>query len=82
MSACNPAPLGSSPPSTRINGGSRFWSSLVRKYFCTVCGYIYDEANGVPEEEIAPGTRFDDLPLNWCCPDCSARREDFELIAE
>lgn len=54
----------------------------MNKYFCVICGFIYDEALGLPDEGIAPGTRFEDLPLNWCCPDCSARKEDFELMSE
>jgi rubredoxin len=54
----------------------------VKKYFCVICGFIYDESLGLPEDGIAPGTRFEDLPLNWTCPDCLARKEDFELIVE
>lgn len=51
-----------------------------KKYMCVVCGYIYDEAKGDPEEGIAPGTRWDDLPITWCCPDCGAAKEDFEMV--
>lgn len=51
-----------------------------RKYMCVVCGYIYDEAEGDPEEGIPPGTRWDDLPITWCCPDCGAPKEDFEMV--
>jgi rubredoxin len=47
---------------------------------CLVCGFIYDEAQGWPDDGIAPGTRWEDLPLGWCCPDCDARKEDFEMI--
>ena len=54
----------------------------MKKYFCVICGFIYDEALGLPDEGILPGTRFEDLPPNWSCPDCSARKEDFELLAE
>ena len=57
-------------------------SICVQKYLCVICGFIYDEALGLPEEGIPPETRFDDLPLNWFCPDCSARKEDFELIVD
>ena len=52
----------------------------MRKYMCLICGYIYDEAVGVPEDGIAPGTRWEDVPPNWSCPECGARKEDFELI--
>lgn len=51
-----------------------------RKYMCVVCGYIYDEEQGDPEEGIPPGTRWDDLPITWCCPDCGASKEDFEMV--
>ena len=47
---------------------------------CNVCGLIYDEAEGWPEDGIAPGTRWQDVPEGWCCPDCGARKEDFERV--
>lgn len=53
---------------------------VMRKYMCLICGYIYDEAVGAPEDGIAPGTRWEDVPPNWTCPECGARKEDFELI--
>ena len=53
---------------------------MFRRYICVICGLIYDEAAGLPVDGIAPGTRFADLPLNWTCPDCGARRDDFELL--
>jgi rubredoxin len=53
---------------------------LMKKYMCLICGYIYDEALGVPEDGIAPGTKWEDVPLNWSCPDCEARKSDFEMI--
>ena len=46
-----------------------------RSWMCVVCGFIYDEAQGLPEEGIAPGTRFEDLPDDWCCPDCGVREK-------
>ncbi len=55
-------------------------STPLRKFMCVVCGYIYDEAEGIPEEGIAPGTRFEDIPDTWTCPDCGATKADFELI--
>jgi len=51
-----------------------------RKYECIVCGFIYDEAEGLPEEGIPPGTRWDDLPEDWLCPDCGVGKEDFEPL--
>ena len=52
----------------------------MKKYMCLICGFIYDEAAGMPEEDIPPGTRWEDLPMNWSCPDCGARKEDFEMV--
>lgn len=50
------------------------------QYICEVCGFVYDEADGWPDEGIAPGTRFEDLPEDWCCPQCRAARDKFEEI--
>lgn len=52
----------------------------MKRYMCVICGFIYDEALGLPEEGIAAGTLWQDVPINWCCPDCGARKEDFEMI--
>lgn len=52
----------------------------LRKWMCVVCGYIYDEAVGVPEEGLPPGTRWADVPDTWTCPDCGATKDDFEMI--
>ncbi len=51
-----------------------------KTYMCLICGFIYDEAAGLPEEGIAPGTRWEDVPPNWTCPECHARKEDFEMV--
>ena len=53
---------------------------LMKTYMCLICGFIYDEAKGIPEEGIDPGTRWDDIPLSWTCPDCGAGKEDFEMV--
>ena len=42
----------------------------MKRYECIVCGWIYDEALGCPEEGIAPGTKWDDIPDDWTCPEC------------
>jgi rubredoxin len=47
---------------------------------CLICGFIYDEAAGIPDEGIPPGTRWVDIPPNWTCPECGARKDDFEMI--
>ncbi len=52
----------------------------MSKWQCVVCGFIYDEAAGLPEENIAAGTRWDDIPADWVCPDCGAGKQDFERV--
>ncbi len=51
-----------------------------KKYICVICGFIYDEAEGWPEDGIEAGTRWEDVPENWFCPDCGASKLDFEMI--
>jgi rubredoxin len=48
------------------------------KYKCVVCGYIYDPAEGEPDNGIAPGTAFEDLPADYLCPVCGAGKDEFE----
>ena len=48
------------------------------KYICEVCGFVYDEELGLPEENIAPGTKFDDLPDDFVCPECGVEKNMFE----
>lgn len=52
--------------------GNRLWR-------CMLCAFVYDEAQGMPDEGIAPGTRWEDVPEDWYCPDCSAGKSDFEM---
>jgi rubredoxin-NAD+ reductase len=54
----------------------------MRKWECIVCGLIYDEAKGWPEDGIAAGTLWEDVPEDWLCPDCGVGKEDFELLEE
>ena len=51
-----------------------------RTWMCVVCGFIYDEADGLPEEGIAAGTRWEDIPEDWVCPDCGVTKSDFEMM--
>ncbi len=51
-----------------------------QKYICLLCGYIYDEEQGWPHDGIEPGTRWDDIPEDWLCPDCGAMKADFEMV--
>ncbi|NLI56429.1 rubredoxin [bacterium] len=52
----------------------------MKKFECSVCGYIYDPNNGDPESGISPGTPFEDLPEDWTCPVCGADKSIFEEI--
>ncbi len=54
----------------------------VKKYVCSICGYIYNPELGDPEQNIPPGTPFEDLPDDWTCPICGASKEDFFLLKE
>ena len=52
----------------------------LKTWQCVLCAFVYDEAAGLPEEGIAPGTRWEDVPETFGCPDCSAQKSDFEMI--
>lgn len=52
----------------------------MKKYECTVCGFVYDEAIGDLDNGIAPGTKWEDLPADYTCPLCSVGKEDFQEI--
>jgi rubredoxin len=54
----------------------------MNKYICDVCGWIYDEEIGDPDSGIAAGTKFEDIPDDWECPECGVGKEDFSLIEE
>lgn len=49
----------------------------MKKYVCTVCGFVYDEAKGIPEKGIKPGTTWEELPDDWVCPLCGATKGEF-----
>jgi rubredoxin len=51
-----------------------------RTWMCVVCGFLYHEAEGLPEEGIAPGTRWEEVPDTWTCPDCGVTKADFEMV--
>jgi rubredoxin len=52
----------------------------MKSYQCVVCGFIYDENVGMPEDGILAGTRWNDIPDNWECPDCGVSKADFEMV--
>ena len=47
------------------------------KYVCNICGYVYDPAEGDPENGVAPNTAFDKVPDDWTCPVCGAPKSEF-----
>ena len=51
----------------------------MKQYICTVCGFVYDEAKGLPDDGIVPGTPWEQLPEGWVCPLCGAAKSEFEL---
>ncbi|MFT4518679.1 MAG: rubredoxin [Halioglobus sp.] len=53
-----------------------------KKYECVICGFIYDEAEGLPDDGIKPGTKWADVPEDWECPDCGISKTDFDLYEE
>jgi rubredoxin len=57
-----------------------FLEDTMKTWQCIVCGFIYDEAQGRPEDGIAPGTRFDAIPDDWSCPDCGVAKADFDMV--
>ena len=50
----------------------------MKKYVCITCGFIYDPADGDPENGVMPGTPFEDIPDDWTCPACGVGKELFE----
>jgi len=53
---------------------------VMKQYICAVCGFVYDEEAGLPTEGIPAGTRWDDIPEDWMCPDCGVSKSDFEMM--
>ncbi|MEA5144115.1 MAG: rubredoxin [Oscillibacter sp.] len=51
----------------------------MKKYICSICGYVYDEAVGDPNNGIAPGTKWEDVPDDWVCPECGAGKDQFSM---
>lgn len=55
-------------------------AQAFKSYVCIRCGYLYDEALGWPEDGIAPGTLWQDVPDDWLCPECGVGKSDFEWV--
>jgi rubredoxin len=52
-------------------------SAAYQRWECVLCGFTYDEAQGLPQVGIDPGTRWEGVPQEWTCPDCAAVKSDF-----
>ena len=71
------APKSSSSTHLSLNATRRH---PMKKYQCLVCGLVYDEALGLPDDGIAPGTKWADIPADWECPDCGVSKSDFDMV--
>ncbi|AHF06679.1 rubredoxin [Desulfitobacterium metallireducens] len=54
----------------------------MKKYVCSVCGYVYDPEIGDPDSGVAPGTAFENIPDDWACPECGVGKDSFEVSEE
>ena len=52
----------------------------MKKWQCAVCGFVYDEAAGLPAEGVVPGTPWAAMPADWSCADCGASKSDFQMV--
>ena len=55
---------------------------VIMKWYCTVCGYVYDPEVGDPDSGIAPGTAFEDIPDGWVCPVCGVGKDSFAKVGK
>ncbi len=53
---------------------------VYKQYICLICGWLYDEEIGRPEEGIPAGTRWEDVPESWVCPECGVGKQEFEMV--
>jgi len=54
---------------------------IMEKWECLVCGYIYDPAVGDPTQGVKPGTKFEDIPDEWVCPECGVTKDNFKKLS-
>jgi rubredoxin len=52
----------------------------MKTWECIICGFIYDESKGLPEDGIAPGTPWERVPEDWACPECGVSKADFSMV--
>lgn len=51
--------------------------TTMQKYVCNICGYVYDPAEGDPDNDVKAGTKWEAVPSAWTCPICGASKENF-----
>jgi rubredoxin len=51
-----------------------------KSWVCLICGWIYNEEEGLPEDGIAAGTRFAEIPDDWRCPLCDVSKSEFAVV--
>jgi rubredoxin len=56
-------------------------SDAYQKWECQNCGFVYDEAEGLPDENIPAGTRWADIPDDFECPQCGFAKSEFAMVA-
>ncbi|TDV15106.1 rubredoxin [Paraburkholderia caballeronis] len=66
--------------STRNEAASTAADDGFKQWVCVICGWVYDEAAGAPDDGLPPGTRWADVPDDWRCPLCDVGKEDFALV--
>ena len=52
----------------------------MQKYVCDICGWIYDPELGDPDNGVAAGTAFSDIPEGWICPECGVGKDEFSEV--
>jgi len=67
------------PAGVHLSGSEE---TVMEKWICTVCDYVYDPELGDPDNGVGPGTAFEDLPEDWVCPDCGVEKDMFELYED
>lgn len=53
---------------------------MYKRYICLICAYEYDEEKGDLDHGIPAGTKWEDVPEDWVCPDCGAGKDEFEMV--
>jgi rubredoxin-NAD+ reductase len=54
--------------------------NTMKTWMCSVCGLIYEEEKGWPDDGIAPGTKWEDVPSDWLCPECGVSKAEFDMV--